>query len=130
MTNLSFDEALKILVKLRESIPAMVCLPECTSCCGHVAMSEFEFNLLPPEARKSFNQFSFKCSFCSGGRCTIHNSRFIICRLFGVSEKMECPEGIIPPRILTKKETNDIMKIYIDLFFGGIDKVESKEVIE
>ncbi len=38
-------------------------------------------------------------------RCTVHENRPLICRLYGVSEGLPCPHGCKPnPRYLTRDE--------------------------
>lgn len=114
------EEKLELLNSLRERIPEMRCLPGCTSCCGHTAWSEFEWSQIPEETRAKFDQFSFKCSFCSEDGCKVHDYRPIICRMFGVAEGMPCQYGVgIGPDTIPKQEVDDIGKTYVKYFFKG-----------
>jgi Fe-S-cluster containining protein len=44
------------------------------------------------------------------GNCSIYNIRPLICRLFGIVKKMQCPFGCIPERWLSDKEAQAIFK--------------------
>jgi len=116
MTDLS---KLEILNSLRGRIPEMECIPGCTDCCGHTPWSKFEWELLTDEQRDSFDFFSFKCSFCKDGGCSIYNDRKLICRMFGVMEGQPCPRGVRPQQILDKETANSIGRMYVKHFFNG-----------
>jgi len=110
---------LERLERLRGLIPEMKCIPGCTSCCGHTAWSEFEWSLIPEEARERFDFFSFKCSFVTEEGCSIHADRSIICRMFGVTVGMPCPKGVPVERMIDEQTASAISKSYLKHFFSG-----------
>jgi Fe-S-cluster containining protein len=42
----------------------------------------------------------FKCSLLKEGKCSIYRIRPLICRLFGLTKKMQCPFGCVPDKWL------------------------------
>jgi hypothetical protein len=50
------------------------------------------------------------CTALKGGRCSIYANRPYICRIWGAHEKMRCPFGCKPSRMVTEKESRDIIK--------------------
>jgi hypothetical protein len=45
----------------------------------------------------------------------VYDARPLICRLWGVSENLQCPYGCVPERMLTLEEAQDFMQEYIRL---------------
>lgn len=105
-----------VLLSLRERIPGMFCIPGCNSCCAHVPWSKIEWDMLPDEFKKIHTIHSLKCPFATDTGCSCHEHRPIICRLFGVTEGMECPRGGIAEIKLTEREAVEISKLYEQLF--------------
>ncbi len=108
-----------ILKQLQQCIPEIECIPGCTQCCGHTAWSRFEWDLIPQESRDQFDFFSLKCSFSKDGGCSVHDHRPLICRMFGVSEGMNCPRGVRPPAMLEVETVTAITKEYVKHYFKG-----------
>lgn len=87
-----------IIVRLREEIPAFECVPGCHDCCGPVTTSSEEMSRLPmktdAEHEAALNDFS--CVHLGPNGCEVYTERPLICRLFGTTEQMPCPNGRRP----------------------------------
>lgn len=43
-------------------------------------------------------------------RCTIYDKRPLVCRLFGRTETLICPEGVKPKKVLKEKDAQKLFK--------------------
>lgn len=100
----------------------------CGSCCGPVPIGKKEATKIQKFVDKnkpSFNKTidSLSCKFRVNGKCSIYPVRPTLCKLFGVTQGMECingnSENINGFKYLDLKEfiglLNDVIKIsYID----------------
>ena len=95
--------------KLYESIPKSTCKEGCSKCCK---------DMIQVTKEESENMGGYKwvgqCIFLVENRCSIHENRAFICRLFGTSELMKC-QDCIPERFLSEKETKDLINKYVKL---------------
>jgi Fe-S-cluster containining protein len=55
-----------------------------------------------------------KCVLLIDNKCSVYEKRAFICRLFGSSEIMKCPD-CTPERYLSKSETTELIKKYVSL---------------
>ena len=118
---------------LFDRIPKLNCTGECgrrnsrlnDTCCGPIGCTALEadwldgFDGIKAEWDSCGNgnvnmdiESLFPMRVCPhlgiGGRCTAYEARPLICRLWGVVERMKCPYGCRPERYMTEKEVNEI----------------------
>ena len=91
---------------LRRRIPAFACEPGCHDCCGPVTASGEEMARLPPksDAEHAAALDAFSCPHLGEHGCLVYAERPLICRLFGTTPRLACPNGkrpdtMIEPRI-------------------------------
>ena len=94
---------------LYESIPKSVCKVGCARCCADI------IQVAPEEdERMGGYRWEGQCVHLKDSRCSVHENRAFICRLFGTSEMMRC-EGCVPERYLTESETKELVGAYVRL---------------
>lgn len=90
------------------SLPTINCKGLCSNQCQGIWMSETERHQI--RKRKGFILRDLnKGQTCPlldriTHRCTAYDIRPLICRLWGVTERMKCPHGCQPDRYLTDRE--------------------------
>lgn len=105
--------------EIRQRIPGMRCIPGCVACCNHVPWSKVEYERMIrryPKNAKPYNIHSLKCPFITEDGCSIYEERPITCRMFGVSEGLECPRGAIAAEMLNEQQAASIYVEYTILF--------------
>ncbi len=87
---------------LRANIPSLECIPGCHDCCGPVTTSSEEMANLSvkseDEHAAALNDLS--CPHLGDKGCQVYNERPLICRLFGTTPQLACPQGILPEQIV------------------------------
>jgi len=90
----------------REQIPSFECLPGCHDCCGPVTTSSEEMASLPikSDAEHAAALAELSCPHLGVHGCQVYAERPLICRLFGTTPQLACPNGrrpavMIDPRI-------------------------------
>ena len=90
----------------RERIPAFECVPGCHDCCGPVTTSSEEMARLPVKsaAEHAAALAALSCPHLGANGCEVYAERPLICRLFGTTPRLACPNGqrpevLIEPRI-------------------------------
>ena len=78
-------------------IPKMECKPGCHQCCGPTLWSRAEYetikHFLENNGRKELEATGLSCPYLDNEKgCSIYPVRPLLCRLFGVTEGLECPE--------------------------------------
>lgn len=74
-----------------------------------------------------FDKETWKCNMLSKtGYCTVYSVRPLICRIWGATEKLPCPFGCEPERMLSAKEALDLFAELEELTGDG----ESREAID
>lgn len=112
------------LDKIYKKLPKLNCKGLCQQSCSLIKVGELERkrvaqhlgsdpfipseNFLEVLAASPFDQW--KCSLLKDGKCSIYRIRPLICRLFGLVEKMKCPFGCVPDRWLTDSEAKKMME--------------------
>jgi hypothetical protein len=112
------------LKDIYKKIPDIECLGLCHQSCTIVPAAKIEikrakdrmggknpFN--PTTALKSLQAGENKIPSCAAlkdNRCSIYTARPAICRLYGVSEGLDCPFGCKPKKTITKQEAYDIIR--------------------
>jgi Fe-S-cluster containining protein len=92
----------EIIARLRAQIPSFECVPGCHDCCGPVTTSSEEMSRLPrkPEAEHEAALNELNCVHLGPKGCTVYGERPLICRLFGTTPKMACPNGRKPDQMI------------------------------
>lgn len=87
-----------IIVRLREQIPSFECTPGCHDCCGPVTTSSEEMSRLPVKTDAEHDEAlnDFRCVHLGEDGCTVYAERPLICRLFGTTQHMPCPNNRRP----------------------------------
>jgi Fe-S-cluster containining protein len=83
---------------LRGQIPAFACVPGCHDCCGPVTASSEEMARLPvkSDAEHDAAWAELNCVHLGANGCEVYDERPLICRLFGTTPRMPCPNGRRP----------------------------------
>ncbi|SHK14600.1 hypothetical protein SAMN05216369_0665 [Marinobacter antarcticus] len=87
-----------IIARLRESIPSFECVPGCHDCCGPVTTSSEEMSRLPvkTDAEHDAALEDLSCVHLGPNGCNVYAERPLICRLFGTTQNMPCPNDRRP----------------------------------
>ncbi|MFT5033693.1 MAG: Fe-S-cluster containining protein [Bermanella sp.] len=87
-----------VLARLRERIPSFECVPACHDCCGPVTTSPEEMSRLPVKSDADHEAAldHLNCVRLGPNGCTVYAERPLICRLFGTTQRMACPNGRRP----------------------------------
>jgi Fe-S-cluster containining protein len=82
----------------RQRIPAFECRPGCHDCCGPVTTSSDEMARLPrvSEAVHASALAALSCPHLGENGCQVYLERPLICRLFGTTPRLACPNGMRP----------------------------------
>ena len=87
---------------LRRQIPSFVCVPGCHDCCGPVTTSPEEMSRLPRKtaAEQDAAMDELNCVHLGPNGCTVYDERPLICRLFGTTKALPCPNGRRPVELI------------------------------
>ncbi|PKG74676.1 zinc/iron-chelating domain-containing protein [Shewanella sp. Choline-02u-19] len=93
---------LEIVTRLRERIPTFECVPGCHDCCGPVTTSSEEMSCLPvkTDAEHDAALEEWNCVHLGPKGCKVYKQRPLICRVFGTTSNMPCPNGRKPEEML------------------------------
>lgn len=82
----------------RGQIPSFACRPGCHDCCGPVLTSSEEAARLPQksEAEHQAALDDLQCVHLGPQGCQVYAERPLICRLFGTTAQLPCPNGLGP----------------------------------
>lgn len=94
-----------IIARLREEIPSFKCVPGCHDCCGPVTTSSEEMSRLPvkSDAEHDAALEAFNCVHLGPNGCEVYEERPLICRLFGTTPRMACPNDRRPDQMVDPK---------------------------
>ena len=100
----------EIIARLRERIPTFECVPGCHDCCGPVTTSSEEMSRLPvkSDAEHEAALKEFNCVHLGPNGCTVYGERPLICRLFGTTPNMACPNGCRPQEMVDAKTERQV----------------------
>lgn len=77
-------------------LPSMRCDDDCGECCGVNFVRREEYRriegIVKARGIKPVRQ-GVRCPLYQSGKCTIYESRPLVCQLFGHVEAMNCPRG-------------------------------------
>lgn len=90
---------------LREGIPSFECVAGCHDCCGPVTTSSEEMSRLPvkTDAEHALALEHYNCVHLGPNGCEVYQERPLICRLFGTTPRMPCPNGRGPEQMIEPK---------------------------
>ena len=100
-------------------IPKIECKRLCQRYCGVVFGSAVENVRLSRRIGKSWvetvhkkisDAVDLECIALKNGACSVYDDRPLMCRLFGVTEKLRCPHGCVPERLLTEDEVCELVR--------------------
>lgn len=78
-------------------LPEMQCRGLCQESCGPIGMAAVEASAIRSKhGALPVAGSDLTCSALANGRCSIYADRPLICRLWGVVERMACPWGCVP----------------------------------
>lgn len=82
----------------RQRIPAFECEPGCHDCCGPVMTSSEEMSRLPRVGAAAHEAAlaGLSCPHLGEDGCRVYLERPLICRLFGTTPRLACPNGKRP----------------------------------
>jgi len=85
----------QIIKFYRERIPSFECTPGCHDCCGPVTASSEEVARLPAksDAQHESALAEYNCPYLGINGCEVYAERPLICRLFGTTPRLSCPNG-------------------------------------
>ena len=79
----------------RERIPSFECTPGCHDCCGPVTASSEEVARFPVKSNAEHEAAlaELNCPYLGANGCQVYAERPLICRLFGTTPRLPCPNG-------------------------------------
>jgi Fe-S-cluster containining protein len=102
----NLQEQAKALDALYAELPTIDCQGRCSSSCGPINMTEPEWRRIQLRLGHTPRAVSMTCPMLVRERCSVYAIRPLICRLWGIVERMPCPWGCKPePRYLTSRES-------------------------
>ena len=98
----------------RERIPSFACIPGCHDCCGPVTTSSEEMARLPvkSEAEHAAALAALSCPHLGKNGCQVYAERPLICRLFGTTPRLACPNGKRPEVLLDPRIERQIHRFF------------------
>jgi hypothetical protein len=98
------------LESLRSRIPSFTCIVGCHDCCGPVTASSEELARLPvkSDAEHEAALAELSCPHLGTSGCTVYSERPLICRLFGTTPQLLCPNGKRPVYMIDTKTEREI----------------------
>lgn len=96
--------------ELRQRIPSFTCIVGCHDCCGPVTASSEEVARMPikTEAQHNAALSEFNCPYLGKHGCEVYADRPLICRLFGTTPRLLCPNGQRPVYMIDTRTEQEI----------------------
>lgn len=100
----------------RERIPSFECQPGCHDCCGPVTTSSEEMAMLPvkSDAEHESALADLSCPHLGIQGCQVYAERPLICRLFGTTPRLACPNGKRPEVMLDPLIDRQIQRFFAE----------------
>ncbi len=104
------DSINRKLDDLRTRIPTFTCIKGCHDCCGPVTASSAEMARLPvkSEAEHEAALAELSCPHLGKRGCEVYAERPLICRLFGTTPNLLCPNGQRPVYMIDKRTEREV----------------------
>ncbi|KQZ60406.1 MULTISPECIES: YkgJ family cysteine cluster protein [unclassified Lysobacter] len=101
-----------IIEDLRRRIPSFTCVVGCHDCCGPVTASSEEVARLPikTEAEHEAALAELNCPHLGAHGCEVYSERPLICRLFGTTPRLLCPNGRRPVYMVDTKTEDEVFR--------------------
>ncbi|GJJ00338.1 Fe-S oxidoreductase [Duganella rhizosphaerae] len=101
----------------RSRIPAFECVPGCHDCCGPVRTSTAEIARLPVKSAAEHEAAlaAWSCPYLGSGGCEVYAERPLICRLFGTTPKLVCPNGRRPVEMISPLVEQEIFTYFSEV---------------
>jgi len=98
----------------RRRIPAFECEPGCHDCCGPVTASSEEMARLPlkNDAEHATALAELSCPHLGETGCQVYAERPLICRLFGTTPRLACPNGKRPAEMIDPHIEQQITRFF------------------
>lgn len=102
----------QIIRFFRERIPTFACTAGCLDCCGPVTASSEEVARLPVKSDKEHEiaLAEYNCPYLGANGCEVYGERPLICRLFGTTPRLPCPNGKGPTVMIATKLEQKIQR--------------------
>jgi len=99
-----------------ERIPSFECKPGCHDCCGPVTASSEEMSRLPfvSEAIRDGALAALSCPHLGPQGCTVYAERPLVCRLFGTTPRIPCPESRHPTVMLDERTEQQLHRFFAE----------------
>lgn len=112
---------IKQIEKLYKKIPKIECQKKCEQSCGIIPLTNVELKVIEARVGKIKCE-TVHCPLLKDDRCSIHDIRPLICRLWGVVDHdgMRCPHGCKVERMLTNKESYKIINKALEIAKGDL----------
>lgn len=100
----------------RRQIPTFACRPGCHDCCGPVTASSEEMARLPvcSEAAHAAALDDWSCPHLGPAGCQVYSERPLICRLFGTTPRLACPNGCRPEVMIDTGVEQQILRYFAE----------------
>jgi hypothetical protein len=100
----------------RERIPAFECKPGCHDCCGPVTASSEEMARFPVKSDEEHESAlaELNCPYLGDNGCQVYRERPLICRLFGTTPNLPCPNGKGPSLMVDPKIEHQIHRFHAE----------------
>jgi len=95
-------------------VPSANCKGLCQESCGPIVPSFAEAARIKERHGKvvDFDRKTLRCTLLVNGKCSVYADRPLLCRLFGVVEKMPCTFGCDAPTMTRKQEKQAFELVY------------------
>lgn len=102
----------QLLKRLRAQIPTFKCKTGCHDCCGPVTASSEERARLTPksEIEQAEALAELRCPYLGVYGCGAYDERPLICRLFGTTPRLPCPNGNRPDSMINPQVEIQIIR--------------------
>lgn len=112
MSTAQCDEMVgRVVLELRELIPAVTCVAGCHDCCGAAPCTHWERERMGPCLDTELRTAGM-CPWLGPEGCTCYDERPIICRLYAVIPELRCPHGVRPRPALSPEVRASIVARY------------------
>ena len=113
------------IIRIHERAPKMNCKGLCQSSCRPLLATKTERYLMTQAGGEPEPNGDF-CAYLQAGRCSIHDDRPLICRLWGAEPTMPCPHGCeVEGGMLTFMQSEAMIRELEDLDGRAIPVEES-----
>lgn len=114
------SQRLREIEEIYAALPKLECKGECHYQCRGIQLSKTERDSLRQRTGIMFvgNEPKRLCPFLTKDKkCSVYDIRPLVCRLWGLTERMTCPHGCKPDRYLTDAEEFTLLSRV--MYIGG-----------